>query len=134
LNGTLKTTLVWNREITASCSPANCPASNLDLYAYDGAEGNTTGSSTSSIRNVEQVVASAAGTTVSQVMPVALAGGIDAEPFALAISAGGFSAKNGPSLSVSCTGPSGSVMANATFVAVCGVTNSGDDAGSFWTS
>jgi hypothetical protein len=125
-SGALRSTLVWNREVTAACTPTNCPASNLDLYMYDGAGGSMLSSSTSTVNNVEQVAATADGPTVLEVVPVALASGVATEPYALAVSSAGFTAKNGPSLGVSCTGPSGSVAVNTSFTVPCAVTNSGD--------
>ena len=67
--GTLKTTLVWNRHVTGTYvpyhpeedTPLSATFSNLDLYAYDGASGNMIGNSTSTIQNVEQVIAGDSG-------------------------------------------------------------------------
>jgi hypothetical protein len=124
VNGTLKSTLVWNRHLTGS-GALTSSLSNLDLYAYDGASGNMIGTSTSTIQNVEQVIAADNGTAVLAVVPVSIAG-VASEPYALAVSTAGFTAKNGPALTVSCTGPSGSVIANTTFVVPCTVKNGGD--------
>ena len=124
--GKLTSTLVWNRHVSNSFA---LTFSNLDLFAYDGGTGNTLGSSTSTIQNVEQVVASSVNTAVLKVLPVSIAGPTGdptSETYALAVSGAGFTAKNGPSLSVACTGPSGSVLANATFSVPCTVTNNGD--------
>jgi subtilisin family serine protease len=124
VNSTLKTTLVWNRHLTGR-GFLTSSLSNLDLYAYDGASGNAIGSSTSTIQNVEQVVTGSVSTAVLKVVPVSIAG-VTSEQYALAVSAAGFTAKNGPSLTVSCTGPSGSVSGNAPFAVTCSVTNTGD--------
>jgi hypothetical protein len=124
VSGTLKTTLVWSRHLTGS-GTLSSSLSNLDLYAYDGASGNEIGSSTSTIQNVEQVITTDTGTVVLAVEPVSIAG-VTSEPYALAVSAAGFSAKKGPALAVSCTGPSGGVAVNATFTVPCTVTNTGD--------
>ncbi|MGA3027401.1 MAG: S8 family serine peptidase, partial [Bryobacteraceae bacterium] len=124
VNGALTTTLVWNRHLTGT-GKLTSSLSNLDLYGYDGASGNALGSSTSTIQNVEQVVAGNVSTAVLKVAPVSIAG-VASEPFALAVSAGGFTAKNGPSLTVSCTGPAGGVPVNAKFIVPCTVTNTGD--------
>ena len=124
VNGTVKATLVWNRHLTGTTA-LESSLSNLDLYAYDGSTGNVIGSSTSTIQNVEQTISSDTGTVVLAVVPVSIEGGT-AEPYALAVSAAGFVVKNGPALTVSCTGPSGSVDVNATFTIPCTVTNNGD--------
>ncbi len=122
VNGALQTTLAWNRHLASNLTPT---FSNLSLYVYDGASGNTIGSSTSTIQNVQQVVATGVDTAVLEVAPVSIVG-VASEPYGLAVSTAGFSAKNGPALTVSCTGPSGSVLINATFTVPCTVTNTGD--------
>jgi serine protease AprX len=124
VSGGLKTTLVWNRHVTGNQS-LTLSMSNLDLYAYDGAGGSALGSSTSTIQNVEQVVAADTGTVVLSVVPLNIAGG-GSEPYALGISSAGFARKNGPALTVSCTGPSGSVPTNAVLAVPCVITNNGD--------
>ncbi|MGA2186105.1 MAG: S8 family serine peptidase, partial [Bryobacteraceae bacterium] len=124
VNAALKTTLVWNRHLTGN-RRLTSSLSNLDLYAYDGATGDAIGNSASTIQNVEQVITASVSTAVLKVAPVSISG-VSSEPYALAVSAAGFTAKNGPALMVSCTGPSGNVPANATFTVPCTVTNTGD--------
>ena len=126
VTGDFKTTLVWNRHITGTYPYILTPSfSNLDLYAYDGTSGNLLGSSASIIQNVEQVHTTGTGAAVLKVAALSVAGG-SSEKFALAFSTGGFATKNGPSLTVSCTGPSGTVLVNSTFTVPCTVTNAGD--------
>ena len=126
VNGTLETTMVWNRHLTSACTPTNCPASNLGVYAYDAASGNLLGSSTAVKQNVQQIVQSGVGTAVLQVSPLSLASGVSWEAYALAVSAAGFTPRTGPSLSPSCEGPSGSVPPNTMFTVMCSVKNNGD--------
>jgi len=126
VSGTLETTMVWNRHVTGDCTPTSCPASNLGVYAYDGASGDLLGSSTATSQNVQQIVQSSVDTAVLEVSPLGFASGVTLEPYALAVSAAGFTPRNGPALSVSCTGPAGSVALNAMFMVPCTVTNSGD--------
>jgi serine protease AprX len=126
VNGTLETTMVWNRHLTSDCTPTSCPASNLGVYAYDGASGNLLGSSTAAKQNVQQIVQSGVDTAVLAVSPLGFASGVTLEPYALAVSAAGFTPRNGPALSVSCAGPAGSVAPNTMFTVLCSVTNTGD--------
>ena len=126
VNGTLQATMVWNRHVTSACTLSSCPASNLGLYAYDAGNGNLLNSSTAANQNVQQIQQGAVGTAVLAVSPVNLASGVALEPYALAVSAPGFAPRNGPALSVSCTGPAGAVGTNAMFNVVCTATNSGD--------
>ena len=123
VDGDLKSTLVWNRHVTDSLVPQ---FSNLSLYLYDGATGNALGDSTGDTGNVGQIVATNVGEVVLEVVPENIASGVDSEEYALAVSTTGFSPKNGPALSVSCTGPSGIVGVGAAFNVSCQVKNTGD--------
>ena len=124
-----KTTLVWNRHVTYN--DANFPTNyyslnDLDLYFYDESDNSLKDHSLTSADNVEQVEATGTVTGVLKVdaFTTDFSHGSDTEDFALATEEG-FSAKNGPNLTISQKVPStASTLVNFTITTT--VTNNGD--------
>lgn len=118
----LKTTVVWNRHI-----PFGLPAFNdIDLTVFSAATGASLGVSDTGIQNVEQVsVAAPAGAIVKvDMFTGALAGGVSAEPFAIAFNGPGAALVTPPDLSLSCSTPQNATPGQSIAVS-CSATNSG---------
>lgn len=118
----LRATVVWNRHITGSAAAFN----DIDLHVFQEASGALLAASESAIQNVEQVALSSTSPLILKVLMFStpLAGGIDIEPYALALSEAGATPVDPPALSVSCQPPPVLVPAQS-FSLSCSVTNSG---------
>jgi hypothetical protein len=113
----LTATLVWNRHTTLN---------DLDLLAYYAGTNALAAAAASTIDNVEKVAVSAGVDVALKVRSnsAVLSGGISGEPFALAVSAAGVTAANGPALQLA-VNPA-TVLPGASFTATATVTNNGD--------
>lgn len=125
----LRASLVWNRRFAVSpadATRASFPLNNLDLVLYNRRDNSAVSRSVTRQNNVETVLAPGAGDYVLKVAApdTAFAGGQGDEPFALALTAGGFTEVSGPQLSLECASPA-SVAPGATFTLRCTATNTG---------
>lgn len=93
VNGNLYATLVWNRHIAAGRNGLTPVFHDLDLAIYDGSGRTQLGVSESAEQNVEQVAVQAQGDVLVVVTSYSESyeGGLEQEPFALALSRDGFS-------------------------------------------
>lgn len=121
----LYATLVWNRHVESSSLQGYLD--DLDLYLYDLSTGNEVQRSDSAIQNVEQIAAVISGNYALKVRSwtSAYPNGISTEAFALAVSETGITARIGPILITSCTGPQNATI-QTNFQVICTVSNSGD--------
>ena len=118
----LRTTVVWNRHI-----PVVVPGFNdIDLAVFSAANGASLGVSDSGIQNVEQVsVAPTSGAIVKvEMFSSTLAGGVAAEPYAIAFSEPGAVLVNPPNLSLSCSAPT-TATPGQTVTITCSAANTG---------
>jgi subtilisin family serine protease len=122
-SGPLYSTLVWNRHVSAN----NSYFHDLDLYLYSQADSRQLAVSDSEKQNVEQVATEHYGEVVLKVRAFSdsFGGGIDREPFALAVSEDGFSPAEGPNLAARCNAPA-KVAPRSTFKVECTAANHGD--------
>jgi subtilisin family serine protease len=120
-------TLVWNRHITGLTGSTTAYLNHLGLYLYNRTTNTLLSKSEDSIQNVQQVTTDKAAPVVVKVRTTVplYAGGINAEPFAVAMYESGFTPASGPALSISCTPPA-TVAAGATFSVSCTARNAGD--------
>ncbi|MDX2153306.1 MAG: S8 family serine peptidase [Bryobacteraceae bacterium] len=127
LGTTLRATLTWNRHPfeDARTTPV---FHDLDLALYTRVDNTRVSISDSGQNNVEQVLArgGAAAEMVLKVIAVneRFGGGLTAEPYALAISQKGWTAVEGPRLSVECQAPA-SVAPSAALAVTCTAANQG---------
>jgi subtilisin family serine protease len=122
-SGSLSATLTWNRHIVGGSTSS---FNDIDLYLYESSAGGVLDASEEEIQNVEQVSSSYSGEAVLKVkMASSALSGVSSEPFAVAFSSSSWTAASGPSLGVSCTGPS-PVAPGSTFTVSCAARNGGD--------
>jgi subtilisin family serine protease len=129
-SGSLRATLVWNRRFAVSPvenERATTILNNLDLVLYNRRDNSAVARSASPRNNVEVVLASGAGDYVVKVESneTTFPGAQGDEPFALALSAGGFTEAQGPNPELRCASPA-SVASGSTFTLSCTATNRGD--------
>ncbi|BDC50674.1 hypothetical protein F183_A29900 [Bryobacterales bacterium F-183] len=125
----LRAALVWNRRFAtnpADTTRSSFPLNNLDLVLYNGRDNTAVSRSATRQNNVEAVSASGPGDYVLKVSApdAAFGGGQGDEPFALALTARGFTEVAGPQPSMECAAPT-TVAAGAIFSLRCTATNSG---------
>src|SRR5437867_6475 len=122
-----RATLVWNRHATylAGTYPMTYyPLNDLDLYAYNEADGFRTASFTRTVDNVEQVVIpSNVPATVYKVRAPATFTGVTAEHYAIAVPTA-TSQVSPPSVSIALSGPA-SAEAGTPFTITADVTDTG---------
>jgi subtilisin family serine protease len=121
-SSSLRTAVVWNRHI-----PVVLPGFNdIDLAVFSAANGASLGVSDTGIQNVEQVsVAPTSGAIVKvEMFSSTLAGGVAAEPYAIAFSEPGTVLVSPPNLSLSCSAPTNATPGQ-TVTVTCNATNTG---------
>jgi hypothetical protein len=115
--------MTWNRHIIGGSTSA---FNDLDLYLYGGSANNLLDWSETEIQNVEQVSASYSGDAVLKVKMFSSAlSGVSSEPFAVGLSTSNWTVAAGPTLGVTCSGPS-VVAPGSAFTVSCTAGNSGD--------
>lgn len=126
----LRAALVWNRRFANSPldKPRDAaPLNNLDLVLYNRRDNSALARSASRVNNVEVVLSTTPGDYVVKVESneAQFPGAQGDEPFALALSAAGFTEARGPAPALTCAAPAG-VPAGATFTLSCTAVNNGD--------
>jgi serine protease AprX len=127
----LRATLVWNRRFAANPIENQRavvgPLNNLDLVLYNSRDNSALSRSVTPRNNVEVVLATGAGDFVVKVdsNEAQFPGAQGDEPFALALSTGGFTEAQGPSPRLQCAAPA-TVSSGSTFTLSCTATNQGD--------
>jgi hypothetical protein len=116
-------TLAWNRRVYSPTGLDSC-LSDLDLSLYSGVNNNVLDGSFSTIDNVEKAYTETTGDLVVQIRHHASPSCSSSEKFALA-SSHSLTSASGPSLNVTCTGPS-TVLPGAQFPVSCAARNNGD--------
>jgi serine protease AprX len=116
-------TLTWNRLVYSPGGSGWC-LSNLDLSIYSGDSNVFLNGSLSTVDNVEQAYTDTTGELVVMLRHNAYPSCSSSEKYALA-SAQPLTAASGPSLNVTCTGPS-TVLPGASLTVSCTARNNGD--------